>query len=188
MLALALTVPACKKKRAVPEAAGGIQSAMIQSAMVQSTMVQSTMVQSTVKMNDPAAAAQLKSGFYGIENGSWRWTAPNFSVQLMAPANAQTKGARLHLKFAIPDAVISKTGPMELSAAVHAPGSAELELNPEQYTKGGTYEYTREVDAGVFQQKGAVTVDFTCDKSIPPTGDDRRELALIAVSAGLEPR
>jgi hypothetical protein len=165
---LALVIaPACKKKRATPVARG---------------------VESVVEMNDPAAASQLKSGFYGIESGSWRWTNRDFTVQLMAPPNAQTSGARLRLKFAIPDAVIGKTGPMELSAAVHAPGSVEMKLDPERYTKGGTYEYTRDVDASVFQNKGAVTVEFACDKSIPPTGDDRRELALIAVSAGLEPR
>lgn len=166
LAALVLTAAGCKKKRGA--AARGIQS--------------------TVEMNDPAAAVQLKSGFYGIEGGSWRWTDRNFSVQLMAPANAQTKGARLHLNFAIPDAVISKVGPMELSATVHAPGAIGMQLSPEHYTKGGTYEYTREVDAGAFQHKGAVVVDFTCDKSIPPTGEDRRELALIAVSAGLEGR
>jgi len=134
---------------------------------------------STVAMNDAGAASQLKSGFYGIEGGSWRWTARNFSVALLQPAGSAQKGSRLHLKFTLPDAVINQVGPMQLSASVN--GAA---LKPELYSKAGDYDYARDVEAG--SQAGLVTVDFSCDKALAPSGDEQRELALIAVSVGLE--
>lgn len=145
-------------------------------------------MQSTVAMNDAPAAGQLISGFHGVEGGVWRWTARSFTVKLMAPANAAAKGARLHFKFTIPDAVFSKLGPMQLSASVNSPGTIGVTLDPERYTAAGSYDYTRDIDAGVFQRQGPVLLQFACDKAIPPTGDDRRELALIAVSVGLDPR
>jgi hypothetical protein len=135
---------------------------------------------STVAMNDAGAASQLKSGFYGIEGGSWRWTARTFSVALLPPAGSAQNGSRLHLKFTLPDAVINQVGPMQLSASVN--GAA---LKPELYSKAGSYDYEREVEAS--SQPGLVTVEFSCEKALPPSGDDQRELALIAVSAGLEP-
>lgn len=153
-----------------------------------SAAVKPAAIQSTVAMNNAATAGQLTSGFYGVEGGVWRWTARSFSVKLMAPANASAKGARLHFNFTIPDAVIGKLGPMQLSASVNSPGTIGVKLDPEHYTAAGSYDYTRDIDAGAFQRKGAVMVQFTCDKAIPPTGDDRRELALIAVSVGLDPR
>jgi hypothetical protein len=168
MAVVGLTAAGCKRKKSVRVKPAGTQS--------------------VVAMNDAAAAGQLKSGFYGVESGTWRWTARRFAVELAPPANAAARGARLHLTFTIPDAVIGKLGPMQLSASVGSPGSVGLMLDPEHYAAAGSYDYARDIDAGAFQRKGPVTVEFTCDKAIPPTGADRRELALIAVSVGLEPR
>jgi hypothetical protein len=168
MVLVGLTAAGCKRKKSVRAKPAGVQS--------------------VVAMNDAGAAGQLKSGFYGVEGGTWRWTARSFTVELAAPANASTKGARLHLNFTIPDAVIAKLGPLELGARLGSPGAIGLTLEPEHYAAAGSYDYARDVDAGAFQRKGPVTVEFTCDKSIPPTGDDRRELALIAVSVSLESR
>ncbi len=47
--------------------------------------ISSPRASSTVNMADPAQAAQLLSGFYGIEGGKSRWTARNFSVLLRRP-------------------------------------------------------------------------------------------------------
>ena len=136
-------------------------------------------LQSKVQMNDASAGWQLKSGFYGVEGGSWRWTARNFAVTLAAPADPAHAGAKLHFRFTLPDAVINKLGPIQLSASVDG-----MALKPELYSKAGNYDYEREVGAG--SQPGTVTVEFSCDKALKPSGDERRELALIAVSVGLE--
>ena len=50
-------------------------------------------------MADPAQAAQLLDGFYGIEGGKSRWTAKNFSVLLKAPPGSERNGAELALKL-----------------------------------------------------------------------------------------
>lgn len=164
---LALIAPACKKKGAKKP----------------------TGAQSSIAMNDPDTAKQLERGFYGLEGGGyWRWTAPAFAVKLMPPANAETKGAKLHLNFTIPDAVFSKVGAMQLSAVVNTPGAADLRLEPEHYTSAGTYDYARDIDPAVFKSKAPVQIEFTCDKSMSPGGDDKRELSLIASSVSLEPR
>jgi hypothetical protein len=168
MVVIGLTAAGCKRKKSVRVKPAGTQS--------------------VVAMNDAAAAGQLKSGFFGVEGGTWRWTARSFAVELAPPANASAKGARLHLSFTIPDVTIAKLGPIQLGARLSSAGELGLTLEPEHYAAAGTYDYARDIEAGAFQRKGPVTVEFTCDKAIPPTGDDRRELALIAVSVGLEPR
>ena len=139
-------------------------------------------------MNDPGAEAQLESGFYGLESGSWRWAGPVFALKLMPPPNAAAKGAELHLNFTIPDAIFAKTGPMTVGASVNTPGVVGMPLQPEHYAAAGTYDYARDIDAGAFPQKGPLRIEFTVDKSIPPEGGDKRELSLIVSSVSLEPR
>ena len=41
-----------------------------------------TRMATTVQVADPKMAAQLVSGFHGVENGSWRWTQRQFTVAL----------------------------------------------------------------------------------------------------------
>lgn len=139
-------------------------------------------LKSAVEMNDPAAAGQLAAGFYGIEGGSWRWTARSFSVMLKPPDGAAQNGAKLHFKFTLPDAVFTKLGAIQLTASID--GKA---LGSERYTMAGNYEFTRDAPASSLSKPG-VRVDFTCDKALPPSGGDVRELALIALSASLEPQ
>jgi hypothetical protein len=155
------------------------------SACKQKTKVEAVAVavlppQSVVAMSDPAVAGQLKSGFYGIESGSWRWTARNFSVMLQPPVGSAQNGARLHFKFTLPDAVIDKLGPLQLSASV-----AGVALPPKRYVMAGSFDYQGDVPASALGG-GPVTVEFSCDKALPPSGGEMRELALIAQSVGLE--
>src|ERR1035437_1340741 len=72
LLTLAFAPLACKRKQA-----GQGASAMA----------------STIHMGDPQAAPQLTSGFYGIEQNAWRWTARRFSLVLRPPFGASQKGA-----------------------------------------------------------------------------------------------
>ena len=65
-----------------------------------------TPLQSTVNMGDPRVAGQLVDGFYGVEAGSWRWTARQFSVKLKTPEGAAQKGATLRFLLTVPPAVI----------------------------------------------------------------------------------
>jgi len=135
-----------------------------------------------VHVADPRAAAQLLSGFYGVEDNSWRWTAGKFSVVLRPPRTAAAKGATLQLKFTVPGVVIAKLKAMSLSASVNG-----TPLSPESYTQPGEFIYTRDVPAGVLVGESA-KVDFSLDKTMPPSASDQRELGVVVTTVGLDPK
>jgi hypothetical protein len=135
---------------------------------------------STVHTGDPKSAAQLSSGFYGIEQNSWRWTARNFSVTLHTPPGARQNGAKLEVKLTIPPIVTEKLGTVKLLSAI---GGAPLD--PQSYAASGQYIYSRDVPASSFTGD-PTRVDFQLDKAIPPGEQDKRELGIIVLSVGLE--
>ena len=135
---------------------------------------------STIHMGDPQTAAQLISGFYGIEQNAWRWTGRRFSVALRPPFGAAQKGATLQLRLTVPPVVIEKLKTISLSATIG--GNA---LSPETYTQAGDYTYAREVAPAPLAGE-SVRVDFELDKSMPPSGADLRDLGLVVLSAGLD--
>src|ERR1043166_3237791 len=75
---------------------------------LEQTEESSPQLASLIHMNDPRNASQLISGFYDIEDHSWRWTAGKFSVLLRPPRTAARKGAVLQLQFSIPEVILSK--------------------------------------------------------------------------------
>lgn len=133
---------------------------------------------SVIGMADAAASSQLLSGFYGVESGSWRWTARRFSVLLRAPDGA-VGSVELTVKFIIPPVQIQRLGSMTLAATVD-----RQELTPETYSTAGEVAYRRTVPASALVSE-AVPVSFEFDKALAPSSADARELAAIAVSASL---
>ncbi|HLY16147.1 MAG TPA: hypothetical protein VKR61_02930 [Bryobacteraceae bacterium] len=131
---------------------------------------------------DPHMATQLVNGFYGVEQNAWRWTTGRFSVVLRPPPSAATKGATLQLKFAIPDVAMSKYKTVSLSGYVN--GTA---LSPQSYTQAGPCTYSRDVPANLFSGDVA-RVDFSVDKTMPPTPADSRELGVVVSVVGFEPK
>jgi hypothetical protein len=166
LMALVLIAPAaCKRKK-----------------KTRSVVEDSGVLSSVVNVSDPAASGQLVRGFYVLESNAWRWTMPKFTVALKPPPGAAQKGGRLSLKFNIPEVIFNKLGPMNLRASING-----LALPPETYSKAGDYIYAQDVPANALSGD-AVSVEFTCDKALPPSGDDARELALVVTSIGLESR
>jgi len=137
---------------------------------------------STIHMGDPMSGPQLISGFYGIEQNAWRWTGRRFSVALRTPYGAAKKGGTLELRLAVPPVIVDKLKTISLSATIG--GST---LAPETYTQAGNYTYTREVAPALLAGE-SVRVDFQLDKSMPPSGADQRDLGVVALSAGIEPK
>jgi hypothetical protein len=133
-----------------------------------------------VGMGDEKLAGQLLKGFYGVENGAWRWTGPNFAVKLQTPPAARATGARLVFKFVTAEAVLKQVKSQTLTASI-----AGKTLPAVKYNTAGPQEYIQDVPAAALGED-AVTVEFTVDKALPAGAVDRRELALIAVSAALE--
>jgi len=136
-------------------------------------------IASTIHMGDPQTAAQLISGFYGIEQNAWRWTGRRFTLVLAPPLGAAQKGGTLQLRLTVPPVIIEKLKTISLSAVIN--GNA---LSPETYTQAGDYTYTRDVAPALLAGE-AVWVDFQLDKSMPPSGADLRDLGVVVLSAGL---
>ena len=136
---------------------------------------------SVIRMNDPNASAQLPSGFYGVENNTWRWTAGKFSAVLRPPPAAAQNGATLTLAFTIPDGVIEKLKNITLTASVNG-----MALQSIKYEKPGPDAYTVGIPAALLAGD-SVRIDFALDKSVPP-GVDKRELGIVASSVGLSPK
>jgi hypothetical protein len=156
VLVATLSTPACKRKpKGRVEQAGGLLS--------------------TLKIADPLSAPQLLSGFYPLEEGSWRWTRGNFSVKLRT-----VKPARLVLKFTLPQAVLEKIGPVTLGATVDG-----HPLTSDTYSQPGNQIYQRDLPAAALSG-GSVIVEFQTDKALAPTAQDGRELAIIVTSVALE--
>jgi len=137
---------------------------------------------SVVTMSDPHSAFQLLSGFHSVEAGAWRWTERQFAISLARPLHAKQSGAALFVKLTVPPPTIQTLKSITLSATV---GGAALP--PETYTVPGDYIYRREVDAQALTSD-PVRVDFRLDKAIPPGSVDRRELGVVVLAVGLEPR
>ena len=110
-------------------------------------------------------------GFYDAEATGWRWTKRQFALTFEA---AET--TRLKVQLYVPESIIDKLGPITLSAKAggHALGS-------ETYRRPGQYTFTRDLEAA-----GKVRIDFTLDKSLPPSPSDKRELGIVFVTASLE--
>src|SRR5437899_764547 len=125
---------------------------------VQQTDEDTATMASVIHMGDPKVAMQLLSGFYNIESNTWRWTMGKFAVALRPPLNASVKGATLHLKFVIPEAVLSKIKTTSISAKV-----GDVALSPETYTQPGEFDYSREVDGKLLAGE-SVNAEFRMDK------------------------
>jgi hypothetical protein len=166
VLLLALACWGCKRRATADDAPAELPADLLSSFAVA----------------DPRAAVQLTRGFYGLEGNSWRWTAGAFGVVLAPPQGARERGATLELKLSIPDVIFQKLGPMTLRASFH--GEA---LMPETFAAAGEHVYKREIPPSMFGD-GAVSIEFTTDRSLPPGEADTRELALVVTAVGLEPR
>ncbi len=134
---------------------------------------------SVLATGDPRTAAQLGAGFHAVEN-DWRWVAHVFTVQLRPPMYALQRGATLRLRGTLPDAVVSRTGPVSLWAKI-----GETALPAQTFSKAGEVVYVQDVAPALLQSQ-PVKVEFTTDKFLKPGEVEQRELALIVSTIGLE--
>jgi hypothetical protein len=133
---------------------------------------------STLALGDAAFAGQLVKGFYAIENGSWRWTAAEFSVRLAVPPGAREKGAVLRLKFTVPNPVIEQHPSFTLTAKIADARTTKT------YSKPGDYVFESKVPETALSGE-AIVADFRIDKPFTPGGSDIRILGVAAVSIEL---
>jgi hypothetical protein len=134
---------------------------------------------STIFAGDPNYNAFFTDGFYSPEANAWRWTAKEFAVTLNPPPHSAERGARLVMHLTVPDPVIQHSQFVELSCSVQG-----LKLDPQVFAKAGAYTYERDVPADKLQDH-AVHIDFSVDRTLPPTGADIRQLGIIVSQVGL---
>jgi hypothetical protein len=137
-----------------------------------------------ISMNSSRTAKQLLTGFYGVEDGAWRWTAKTFSVALGVPAGAAAKGGKLTFRFVFPDPAIKALHTVTLSANVLSPNVKDVALAPQTYSTTGEQVYAQDIPASNLAST-SVRVDFSLDKAISPGQVDIRELGVIAKEVSL---
>ena len=137
---------------------------------------------SRIDTGDPDEAAQLLTGFYGIEMHAWRWTAKKFSVVLKPPAGSDHSGATLELKLYLPPIQLSTLGPITLRGDLDG-----YPLGARTYSAPGSYTFSAPIAA---EHLGAalVTANFYFDKAVNTLKTDARELGAVVNSIGFEPR
>ncbi len=134
---------------------------------------------SVLNMNDDTIERQLLSGFYGVENNTWRWVRRDFFVTLGPPPGSAERGAVLEIKFFIPEQQISQLGPVTLT-----PKIGLRDLPPMTYSTGGSLQYRAEL-LPVEAETNVIPVDFHFDKAVAPTKTDARELAAVVSSISI---
>jgi hypothetical protein len=164
LLALTVTATACKGKH--------------NRVTVQNEEETTPQVASLVKMNDPGTSAQLLSGFYALENNSWRWTSGNFSVLLRTPPSAAGHGGVVTFAFSVPDIAIQKLKSVSIAASVNG-----MKLNSAEFEKPGANIFTADVPPALLTGE-SVRVDFALARTIPQDVD-KRVLGVVATSVGI---
>lgn len=133
----------------------------------------------SVNMADPAQAAQLLNGFYGME-GKSRWTARNFSVLLKVPPRSGQNGTELSLRLYVPDAQFQKLGAITLS------GDADgFELPRRTFSQSNEYNYVAQIPAEALRS-GFAVVNFRLDKSSAGLNGDARDLGVVVTSVSFD--
>ena len=144
------------------------------------TEIDASSMSSIIKMEDPTTEKQLISGFFDLEENRWRWTGSAFSAILKAPDGLQQNGVKLVLNLFVPASQIQKLGAMTLSVDVDGDS-----LKPETFTTAGEYTFSRDVQPTA-KSSGVLPVNFSFDKTAPPSGPDARELGAIITSISIQ--
>ncbi len=135
---------------------------------------------SSLDMGDPASDAQLLTGFYGVEENAWRWTAKNFSAVLKPPPGSDQNGANLTLRVYVSPGQLEALGPMTLRGDMNG-----YPLGPRVFQTPGRYVYSERAPAQALRA-GLVLVNFELDKAANGVKVDRRELGVVVSFVGLE--
>lgn len=132
---------------------------------------------SSLHMADPAAAAQLVSGFHGVEQSAWRWTERKFSVVLNPPQGSAP--AQLKFRFALSPVVLDRLKSVTLMASTDG-----ASIGSETYTAPGEYLFVKPLPVQTAGQP--ITIHFELDRALAAGELETRELGVIAISVGLE--
>jgi hypothetical protein len=137
---------------------------------------------SVLNMADKSATDQLITGFYPVENDSFRWVSRQFSVAVRPPAGADQRGATLQVTLYLPEKHIQELGPITLNA-----DAGGYVLEPETFSAAGTFTYSRDIPASELDTN-IFPIHFCLNKWKSGSRSDPRELGVVVTGIALRAR
>ena len=128
---------------------------------------------------DYSGAMELADGWYGLEEGRWRWTHQSFAARVAVPRGING-GAQLILRFYLPDFAFRLATEMSISATVNG-----VTLSGQRYTDPGEHLYAAAIPMVALQNR-PLLVRFTLDKVLLD-GIDQRPLGVVIGFSGRPP-
>ena len=166
LLAAILVLPACSKpKDAESPAAPAVTPA--------------APLYSYAQTNDLRIAPQLTTGWYGVEDGGWRWMAKESASTLKNPG---VLPAQFEVRLTLPKPLMAAAGG-PITFTVMLDGKV---LGEEVYKHDGAFVFEKTVPPGALTP-GPVAVTFSVSKAKPPDPKgDVRELGAIIEGFGFK--
>lgn len=128
-------------------------------------------------MGDVRCRPQLISGWYGIEDGAWRWMSKEAQTILRVPSSSR---AHLRMKLYFPPDHMTRAG-SPITVSVFANGQ---ELDSESYSVPGGHELIRPLPSELLVAP-TVVIRLHLDRAVAPSGEDKRELGAVVQEIGL---
>jgi len=110
---------------------------------------------------------RLLSGWHDLEEGTYRWTGPDFAVILQEPVH---RGARLYLRFTLVPGSVDK--PVTVAATVDG-----FHLRASTYSEAGEHVYADHIPQNCWG-KSELQIRFVVDRVLT-VESDARELGLL---------
>jgi len=133
---------------------------------------------SFVQMNQSDAQQYFVSGISALQAETWRWAGRQAVLRFRI---ASTENQRYVMKFAVPEVVLARNGPVRLDILINGTKLEEL-----RYSKDGVYEIEKPVPPAMLKTDGENLVTIEIDKPLPSDGKGP-ELGFILVHAGFRP-
>ena len=135
---------------------------------------------SYLHLGDIRSRPQLVSGWYAIEDGAWRWMAPEAEATLRLPLEAPVQ---FELQLFFPPDFMRRAG---------SPVTVSVTLNGKALTKAFYYEPGAHLLAkavprellGELLTRPATEVSIRVNPYLPPSGTDQRALGAVVQGLG----
>ena len=135
---------------------------------------------SYLNLGDIRNKAQLGSGWYGIEDGGWRWMSKQAEAVLRVPAEAAPV---FEMQLFFPPGFMQRTGG-SVTVSVMLDGRL---LTRETYLQPGGYRLAKSVSRDQLTAP-AVRVTLQLNRAMPPDASDQRELGAVVSRLGFASR
>ena len=116
------------------------------------------------------ANVQLVAGWFLPESSGWRWTERCFSFACDLPLSSKTE---IRMEIFVPEAYFETGKSLQLEACIDCKN-----VPPIVFQKPGAHVYSVQLQP----KTNPTRFEFTLERSLPPSGADRRELGIIVSS------